>query len=85
MFLKNTWATQFPLIKNLQITSINIYPYQIKKLDNSLQIDAYIETANSFQWFFFLTFRNWKFSAFVALLLIINLKLTLNFIFKGRF
>ena len=53
MLLKNMWATQFPLIKNLQITSINIYPYQIKKLDNSLQIDAYIETANSFQWFFF--------------------------------
>lgn len=53
MLLKNMWATQVPLIKNLQFTSINIYPYQIKKLDNSLQIDPYIETANSFQWGFF--------------------------------
>ena len=68
MLLKNMWATQVPLIKNLQFTSINIYPYQIKKLDNSLQIDPYIETANSFQWgVFFLAFRNWGFSAFVAL------------------
>lgn len=81
------WATQFPLIKNLQFTSINIYPYQFKKLDNSLQIDAYMETANSFQGFFFF-FWPLEIEDFLLLLhflLIINLKLTLNFIFKGRF